>query len=238
MRRLAIPPRAWMRPNPFKVYEFYKLVLPSGLQAEHRVLDLGSGHGYSTWLIAEKCASVVGIEPSVGAVNSARRFSERSRRGNVEFHVTVLEQADLAVSSFDRIYSFCVLEHINNLEMVLSTAYDILKPGGEMHVTVDSLESVSDRILIAKHRQDHGVFQYFTTESIKQAFETSGFEVMEVQPIMTGSFAAKEFEKRIRDKYRYGIARRILTVCRLLYTDRFSPGESGIMLVLRAKRPA
>jgi SAM-dependent methyltransferase len=237
LRRIGIPPRAWMRPNPFKVYEFHEVVSPSNLQTDHKVIDLGSGHGYAAWLLAERCASVIGIEPSQKAVEYAQRFSGRSRRKNVEFISTVLERAELPANSFDRIYSFCVLEHIENLETVLAVAYSILKPGGEMHVSVDSLGNISDKELIAKHKRDHAVHQYFTPVSIRQAFEAAGFSVMQAYPIMTGSFAGQEFEKRIRGDYGYGPIKRLLISRRLRHDDQHDPGESGIMLIARAKRP-
>ena len=54
-----------------------------------------------------------------------------------------------------------MLEHINNIDTVLAAAYSLLTPGGEMHVYLDSLGSIADEILIAKHKSDHNVYQYF-----------------------------------------------------------------------------
>ena len=226
-----------MHPNPFKVYEYYELVSQSNLKADHKVIDLGSGLGYYTLLLAEKCDCVVGIEPLKEAVEYARRFRIRNNRGQVRFIPSVLEQANLPANSFDRIYSFCVLEHINNLETVLSEAYAVLKPGGEMHVSLDSLGNMPDEELIAKHRRDHGVHQYFTPTSARQIFESRGFEVMQVLPIMTGNFAASEFAKRVQRSFRYGLLRRLLTFSRFQYNDRNNPGETGIMIIVRARRP-
>lgn len=237
-RRLGIPPRAWMCPNPFKVYEFYEVVSSSNLQRVHKAIDLGSGQGHYAFLLAESCHSVIGIEPSQRAAEYARRFLARKGRRQVEFVQTVLENANLSVNSFDRIYSFCVLEHIKNLETVLLEAYTLLKPGGEIHASVDSLGNVADENLLAKHKREHDVHQYFTSTSIRQIVESNGFEVVQIYPIMTGDFAGKEFEKRIRGNYKYGLLKRLLITYRLWYDDHHNPGETGIMLIVRAKRPA
>lgn len=235
-RKLGIPPRAWMRPNPFKVYEFYEVVRPSGLRPEHSVIDLGSGRGYFTMLLAEKCHHITGIEPSQDAVNYAQRFLKWNRRDNIRFLPTVLESADLPRKTFDRIYSFCVLEHIENLDTVLAEAFALLRPGGEMHVSVDSLQNIMPE-LRSTHKADHFVYQYFTLSSLRLLFERSGFEVLDIYPIMTGPLAAQEFENRIYGNYKYHLLKRLLTYYRIRRHDKLGISEAGVMLIGRVRRP-
>ena len=153
----------WNVGNAFKVHEFRELVDRSDLRKSHAVLDLGCGTGLQTVLLARRCASILGLDVSPAAIQEAQ---ERALRCGVAdratFRCAPIEQCGLPSDSFDRVYSFCVLEHIANLDRVLAELLRLMKPGAEMHVTVDSLANVRDPRLIEKHRQDHFVVEYFT----------------------------------------------------------------------------
>lgn len=236
-RHFGIPPRAWMHPNPFKIYEFFEVTKASGLKSDHSILDLGCGKGYWTLLLASQCKYAVGIDPSQKGIEYAKRFLSYGQMAQrIQFISTVLEEANLPAATFDRIFSFCVLEHITNLETVLAEAYSLLKPGGEIHATVDSLATITDRDLIRKHQRDHFVHQYFTPSSIRSALESAGFEITRLYPIMTGEFARQEFKKRILGNYSYRLLKRMSIYRRLQKEDRQLPNKAGVMLVVRARR--
>src|SRR5262249_54463985 len=133
---------------------------------------------------------------------------------------------------------FCVLEHIANLDEVLRELARLLKPGGELHASVDALASIRDPELLARHRRDHFVVQYFTPETLRQALTQAGFEVTEIRPIMTGEFARAQFEERIRrTDFTHGLFERVRFYRRLRDEDRRSGSSEGIMLLVRARRP-
>lgn len=237
--KLGIPPKLWMIKNPFKIYDFSEVTKGAGLQKEHVVLDFGCGKGHWTVLLANKCKLAVGIDVSSNKLEQARNFIRHSAlKKRIRFISSRLEEANLDGQSFDRILSFCVLEHVDNLDEVLLEMLRLLKPGGELHVSVDSLASVDDRTLLLKHKEDNYVFRYFTNDSLRSILENAGFEIMSVYPIFTGEFARKEFEKRIQRSYKKGLFERFQLVRRFLQDDATGEHKDGIMLVARARKPA
>lgn len=94
-----------------------------------RVLDYGCGHGISTILIGEVCASVVGIDISDSGI--ARATEEAARRGaqNVEFHAMDAEQMSFDNDSFDVVCGMGILHHLH-LEKSLQELARVLKPNG------------------------------------------------------------------------------------------------------------
>lgn len=235
---LGIPPSIWMVQNPFKIYEFLEVVSTSELKREHSILDLGCGKGHWTLLLASRCHKAIGVDISEDEIVTARKFVRNSHlRHHVQFLCTRLEETRFSPACFDRIFSFCVLEHIKNLEEVLTEVFRILKPGGQFHVSVDSLATIKNKALLNKHKQDNLVFRYFTKASLHQQLSAIGFEVMRIYPILKGDFARQEFEKRICTGYKKSLVARIRLCRRFHQEDRRSKIHEGIMLIGRARRP-
>jgi 2-polyprenyl-3-methyl-5-hydroxy-6-metoxy-1,4-benzoquinol methylase len=240
LQKIRIAPGVWMLQNPLKIHEFSALVAHSGLERHHVILDLGCGKGFQTQVLARRCAKAIGVDIGEEQIETARWFARSSCvEGKIDFLCTRLEDATLADSSLDKVYSICVLEHIPNLPSVLAAILRLLKPGGELHVSVDSLRTVRDAQLIAKHKQDHDVVQYFTADSLTEQLQAAGLEVREVVPVLTSDFARGEFENRIRatTSYGYGILRRFRLYRKLVREEKRSRGTEGIWLVARARRP-
>ncbi len=98
--------------------------------------------------------------------------------------------------TLDHVFSFCVLEHIRNLHEVLLEVRRILKPGGQVHVSVNSLATITSEALIGKHHRDNFVLQYFNQQTLREELQSAGLEVASIFPILTGEFARQEFERR------------------------------------------
>lgn len=238
LQKLRIEPSILVVRNPFKIYEFFALLSGASLEKRHVVLDLGCGRGFQAQVLARYCKKVIGIDIDRKAIKDAKKFLRGSYvENNVEFICASLEEADLPESSLDRVFSFCVLEHISNPRTVLQEIARLLKPGGELHMSVDSLAPISSPTLLAKHREDHHVAQYFTKESLKQELETIGLEVLEIVPILTSQSAIREFEESImHGGYQGGFIRRMIVYNQLRDGDRIFSGTEGIMLVGRARK--
>lgn len=234
-----ILPNIWMLRSPFKIHEFHQVISGARLRAEHVVFDLGCGKGFQTQLVALGCKRVVGLDVGEKQIAAAKQFLENSCvEDKVEFICSKLEEAHLPSSTFDRVISFCVLEHVPNLNQVLAELVRVLKPGGELHASVDALTSIKDQALIARHKKDHYVVQYFNPTTLREQLEASGLEVLEIFPILTGEFAMKKFEERIESRdYSPNSLQRIRLYNRLRKDDLHPNGEEGIMLVVRARRP-
>lgn len=235
---LGLYPNRWSVGNAFKVHEFRELVDRASLKPDSVVLDLGCGQGLQTLLLAGRCANVVGIDVSPTAIEKAKqrtRFSPVSAR--LQYHCSPLETAGLPANHFDHVFSFCVLEHIPNLDVVLAELARIVKPGGELHFTVDSLGTIRDRGLIEQHRQEHSVVEYFTADSIRSRLSGAGFDVTECYPIFTSPLARDEFATRIATGGSLNLLGKIRLYRELRREDRQNPSPEGIMILVRAKKP-
>lgn len=234
----GLVPSIWMMRNPFKIYEFDRVMERAGLQPGHVALDLGCGKGFQTQVIARRCGRALGFDVSETQIAAARQFLVNSLvEKKTEFFCAKVEEAKLPAASLDRVFSFCVLEHIPNLADVLAELRRLLKPGGELHASVDALASIKDPALIARHKQDHHVVQYFTPATLRAQMEAAGFEVMEIFPIMKSDFARDEFVTRIQSPdFSRSLWGRYRFSSRLRGEDRRVNGQDGIMLVVRARR--
>lgn len=88
-----------------------------------RVLDVGCGDKpYAAWLDAGKVAQHVGIDIYPGS--------------NVDVVITLGRAWPIETASFDAILCTQVLEHVENLDHVLSEMRRVLKPGGTLLVSI------------------------------------------------------------------------------------------------------
>lgn len=231
-------PSVWMLRNPFKVYEFQQLAGAAGLQPGDRILDLGCGRGMQTQVLAQSCREAVGIDTGTEQIRHANTFLRHSCVQNkVKFLCNTVQNARLPSGSFEKVFSFCVLEHIKDLADVLVELHRLLVDGGELHVTVDSLASIRDPILLERHRREHSVVQYFTQETLLTQLGEAGFRVRELRPIMTSPFAAMQFSRRIiESSFSFSLPRRYAFVRRLRLEDQAHASDHGIMLLARAQR--
>ncbi len=235
---LRLHPNRWSVGNAFKVHEYCELVDRSGLRRDDVVLDLGCGQGLQTQLLAWDCAKVVGVDVSPSAIEQARQRSRFSPvRSRLQFYCSPLEEAGLPSDHFDHVFSFCVLEHIPNLDVVLAELARIVKPGGELHFTVDSLGTIADQAVIERHRADHFVIEYFTPQSIRERLSNAGFEVTESYPIFTSPLARDEFVKRIVSGGSLNLLGKIRLYRELRREDRENASPAGIMVLVRARKP-
>ena len=79
------------------------------------VLDLGCGSGPQDLLLARRAAHVIGIDVSAPEIERANARAAVYARGfRLEFRCTPIERAGFATHQFDKVFSFCVLEHIPN----------------------------------------------------------------------------------------------------------------------------
>jgi len=225
--------------NPMKIYEYLEVTHSVNLEAGDTVLDLGSGSGIWTIDLVRHCRKAIGIDVSKNAVDTSLKYIKNSPlKKRLEFYVGKIENLGFLEKSLDHIFSFCVLEHIHNLEEVLNEVKRILRPGGLLHVSVDSLSTINDMVLKTKHQREHFVTQYFTEELLRNKLKESGFRVLDIHSILKGDLAKSEFKKRIiGPNYYYSWFDRKDLVHRLRKEDQLLSTNEGIMLVAHALRP-
>ncbi len=112
-----------------KRYPIPDLRLPDA--AGESFLELGCNWGRWCIAAARKGYSVVGIDPSLGAVMAARRVAQQLELP-IRYLVADARYLPFKKSSFDTVLSYSVLQHLskNNTRTVLRAAAEVLKPGG------------------------------------------------------------------------------------------------------------
>lgn len=106
--------------------------------AERRILDVGIGDGCSSVLLAQRGATVTGIEISRVAIERAQELARRYQVG-VDFQLMAGENLEFPDETFDRILCMSVLHHLD-LQRASREFARVLRPGGKA-VLIDPLAS-------------------------------------------------------------------------------------------------
>ena len=93
------------------------------------VLDLGCADGFMAEALAARGARVTGIDPASGAIDAARAHA-RAQGLQICYDVGVGEALPYVTASFDAVVCVDVLEHVVDLNKVLSEIARTLRPGG------------------------------------------------------------------------------------------------------------
>lgn len=91
------------------------------------VLDIASGSGYGTKILAESAKFVYGVDVNEAAVNySKKKYASK----NIEYLVGDGESIPLKDNSVDVVITFETIEHIKNYSKFLDEVARVLKPDG------------------------------------------------------------------------------------------------------------
>lgn len=93
------------------------------------VLDIGCAGGFMAEALAHRGARVTGIDPASDAINAARTHA-RTERLSIRYDVGVGETLPYESDGFDAVVCVDVLEHVADLNKVLSEVTRTLRPGG------------------------------------------------------------------------------------------------------------
>lgn len=93
-----------------------------------RVLDLGCGTGRYCALLAERGASVVGVDPSPEMLKYAKQ--KALAFANIDLYDGTLANVDFPNEHFDLVVSALALSHVSDLKPTLQECVRVLKYGG------------------------------------------------------------------------------------------------------------
>ncbi|MDO9464795.1 MAG: class I SAM-dependent methyltransferase [bacterium] len=95
-----------------------------------KVLDVGCGHGFFTSCLSAK-NDVVGIDISDPDIKIARK-----RYPHVNFQLMSAEKLIFPDDYFEEVYAMDILEHVDNLDMVLREISRVLKTDGKFIINI------------------------------------------------------------------------------------------------------
>ncbi len=110
------------------------ILLP--LAQDRDVLELGCGTGLIMDRITDSCRSLVGMDLSSGMLAKAAGRGHQVVQGSVE-HLPFADE------TFDLVYSFKVLAHVEPIQQAMQEAARVLRPGG--YLVADFYNPVSFR---------------------------------------------------------------------------------------------
>ncbi|MEL7153182.1 MAG: class I SAM-dependent methyltransferase [Pseudomonadota bacterium] len=116
---------------------FRDRVLPT-LQPEGQWLDAGCGSGYFARLLAETGATVHGVDGASEMVLAAQAAArDHPAQARLTFgQIETVEALPFETASFEGLLSLSVLEYVPDPQRALSDYARVLKPGGQMIVSV------------------------------------------------------------------------------------------------------
>ena len=94
-----------------------------------RVLDLGCAGGFMAEAIHDRGAHVTGIDPAEDAIAAARAHAETTNR-TILYDTGMGEDLPYEDADFDAVVCVDVLEHVRDLDRVLSEVARVLSPSG------------------------------------------------------------------------------------------------------------
>jgi ubiquinone/menaquinone biosynthesis C-methylase UbiE len=145
------------------------------------VLDVASGEGYGTALLASHASFITGVDIAEDAVAHARR---KYRLPNLEFRLGSCSKIPLLDGTVDLVVSFETIEHHDEHEQMLVEIRRVLKPNGMVIV------SSPDKAIYTDRRDYHNRFHVkeLYREEFEVLFRTRFKNVVSLgQKVMFGS---------------------------------------------------
>jgi 2-polyprenyl-6-hydroxyphenyl methylase/3-demethylubiquinone-9 3-methyltransferase len=148
------------------------------------VLDLGCAGGFMAEALAARGAQVTGIDPARRAVAAARARSWATRSG-VDYLVGAGERLPLADASFDAVVCVDVLEHVQDLGMVIAEVARVLRRGGlflfdtinRNPLSALAVVTIAERVLRLLPPGTHEAGSFIRPEELRGLLERQGFTV-------------------------------------------------------------
>lgn len=158
-------------------------------------LDIGCGGGFLAEEFARLGCRVTGIDPSEPSLATARAHAQQSGL-QIDYRQGAGEQLPFADASFDLVYCCDVLEHVSDLERVISETARVLKPGGVYCFDTVNRTLFSKLVLIKLFQEWrwsrllppnlHAWEQFITPRELQRLLARYGLETREIRGMGPG----------------------------------------------------
>jgi len=151
------------------------------LDKNAKVLEAGCGFGQWVFWMAEQGYQAMGIDLSPKAIRTAKDYAKKNKIKNCEFIEGDVRKMPIKDNYFDIIYSFGLIEHFHNTEIILNEFKRVLKPGGKIFLSVPnkySSHTLSRIILKITGKWNLGHECSYTKKSLNKLFEESDLKIL------------------------------------------------------------
>lgn len=203
-----------------------------------RILDIACGGGQLSLKIAEYGCEVYGCDIAEDSIESAKRLAELEGIG-CSFRVGDAEDLPYTDGYFDKIVCSSSLEHFKNDVKALKEMNRVLKLNGCVVLTADSLTYPISDELKEMHRTVAYVVNYYTRETLKEKFETAGFEMHRNEYLLNSYITSLFFNFGIKRRWSgksWTMASFIAYPLCLVSDSFFGTKDKGYTLVVEAKK--
>ena len=203
----------------------HRYLLAAELTIGKEVLDIASGEGYGSAMMARQARHVTGVDISPAAVQHAQR---RYRMDNLRFVSGSCASIPLPDCAVDVVVSFETIEHHTEHEQMLREIRRVLRPDGLLVISSPDKAEYSDK---PGYRNPFHVKELYKEEF--RSLLTAHFRQVKLfgQRVMRGSILAEERETgpllRCRDADEAAAGRPCPVYWIALATDAASPAIDG-----------
>lgn len=161
---------------------FLRRHLPPGGE----VIEIGCGNGVLSLYAATLGCRVVGLDISSTAVEAATTGAARLGVRHVRFVAADFERFTPA-DQVDAIFSFGVLEHLQDDHRAVARMVDLLRPGGKLLLRVPTASALLHRARMALFGRDRfdesvGHLRRYSEEGLTRLLEGFGCRIEEIEP--------------------------------------------------------
>lgn len=176
----------WVTPAPV----VYPLFIRWKKENKNKILDLGCGLGRNSLYFYEQGFNVTAVDGSTSAIE---KFEAICKQKDYKIDVKLCDMHSLLFenSIFDAVFSFHVIYHTDSksIKKVISEIDRVLKPGGELFVTLNSKNNTSylknlnykidENTIIKQDGIEKGLPHYFVNEQEAKSL-LSNFEIQKL----------------------------------------------------------
>ena len=174
--------------NYMRWFELRYLKAANPLRPGERLLDVASGIGVFSATLGRRASRTVGIDLNRDNV----RLANVLEMPRASFLTADALKLPLKSEAFEVVVSICALEHFDDDLAGLAEMYRVLKPGGRLLLTVDSLaHPLISEAFRQRHATEHYVQNFYTPVLLRERLEKVGFTVEDTTYLITSSLAVR-----------------------------------------------
>jgi 2-polyprenyl-3-methyl-5-hydroxy-6-metoxy-1,4-benzoquinol methylase len=162
-------------------------IIPSLINNDSSVLDVGCNTGYLGKLLKKKKVVIDGVDIDTKALRIARKYYHQTYKRDLYYKRLSLNK------KYDYIVMADILEHLPRPDLLLKDCKNYLKKSGQIIISVPNIARLEIRIklMLGKFEYGRGILsedhlRFFTRDSAIKMINRCGYKVMEIIPTGLG----------------------------------------------------